>query len=100
MVIEGMRKGGSGLSFELCDVGGGGRGDLVLFSHVLSRVCFLVLGFVHDGLWFFLLGGSGLRVPFIVTTFCLLPKVEIRISAVLDRPWSSVTMPVFPWTRL
>ena len=84
------------LSLEFCNVGGGGRGNLVLFfSHVLNRIRFLVLGLVHDGLWFFLLGVDGLRVSFIVSTFCLLPKVELGVSAILDRPRPPMTMPVF-----
>jgi hypothetical protein len=91
-----MREDRGSLSFEFRNVGSGGRSNLVLFvPHVLRRVCFLVLGFFHDGLWFFLLGANSFRVPFVVTTLCLLPKVELGIGAVLDRPWPSVTMPVF-----
>ena len=83
------------LSLEFGNVGNSSGDNFVLFfSHVLDRVCFLVLGLVHDDLWFFLLGANGLRAPFVVTAFRLLPKVEFRISAVLDRPWPSVAMPV------
>ena len=99
-VVKGMRKDGSSLSLEFGNVGNGGRGNLVLFfSHLLNSVCFLILGLVHNDLCFFLLGVGGLRVPFIVTTLRLLPKMEFRISAILDRPWPPVTMPVFSWAK-
>ena len=91
-----MREDRGSLSLEFRNIGSGGRSNLVLFvSWVLRYVRFLILGFIHDDLWFFLLGASSLRVPFVVTTLRLLPKVELGIGTVLDRSWSSVTMPVF-----
>ena len=95
-----MREDRDRLSFQFGNVGSSSRNNLVLFfSRVLNRVCFLVLGFVHDDLRFLLLGANSLRVPFVVTTLCLLPKMELGIGAVLNRPWSPVTMPVFSYSK-
>ena len=82
------------LSLKLCDVGDGSQSNPAFFADAIRNIYFFVLQFLHDYLRLFLLGDGSLRVSFIVATFCLLPQVKFGISAVLDGPWSSVTMPV------
>ena len=61
-VVKGMTEDKGHLGFQFSDIGSGSR-NLVLFLHVLNRICFLILGFIHNGLRFLLEANSLVLSP-------------------------------------